>query len=74
MSALQSMTLLEWAQSILLIVNLTVLLWSVITAFWSISRTMNRAQTVWDESERALFRLRKALDQIDGGAEKRKSE
>jgi hypothetical protein len=59
------MDYLSWLPLVFGIANVIVLLWSLIAAFWSISRTMNEARTLWDESERALHRLNKLISAVE---------
>ena len=51
--------------------NVTILLCALLAAFSSISRTMSRTRTLWDESERALHRLNTLLDDLESGRDRR---
>ena len=54
------------------LLNLTVLLWAVSTAFWSISRTMKETRKLWSESEDALSRLKALIGDLEDRNDRRK--
>jgi len=51
-----------------------VLLYALVDALSSISRTMNRAFKLWDESDRALHDFRRVISQLEALAEEKSEE